>query len=93
MTSGSESGDGREPEGYLPTIRTPGVDDPVVELRDSEGELVYSRRVVGRSFTPPVFRSGTHRLRVGDPDRDRWEEKTIREEERTMGSLDFEIAP
>ncbi len=48
-------GDGRRPVGYLPALRVSGLTDPVVQLLDAQGELVYARRVVGGTATLPVF--------------------------------------
>ena len=68
-----------------------GIDDPAIELRDEEGALVYARRMVGPSFTPPVFDEQTHTVRVGDPDLDRWIERSVRREEWGAGELRFDF--
>ena len=72
----AEEGDGRAPIGFLPTLRVEGLVDPVVEVRTAEGDIAYSRRVVGDTFRPPVFQPGPHSIRVGDPDRNVWQERS-----------------
>jgi hypothetical protein len=85
------SGDGREPEGFLPTVRTLGLRDPVVEVVDGGGGVLYTRRVLGTSFRPPVFGPGPHRVRVGDPDSGTWQEREVGDEGRTAGELVFDF--
>jgi hypothetical protein len=58
----------REATGYLPTIEVHGLTDPVVQVIDeSTGEVVYTLRVKGTSFQPPVFSEGPFSIRVGEP--------------------------
>jgi hypothetical protein len=73
---GAGDGDGRTPIGFLPTLRVEGLLDPVVEVRTAGGELAYSRRIVGDTFRPPIFEAGPHSIRVGEPDRDMWQERS-----------------
>jgi hypothetical protein len=91
ITVDRDSGDGRTPAGFLPTVRVDGIDDPVVEVRTEAGELVYARRIVGRTFTPPVFESRTHLVRVGDTAQARWLERSVTEAEWGAGTLDFDF--
>ena len=91
MTIHRETGDGRTPLGHLPTVRVHGVDDPVVELRTSSEELVYTRRLRSAGADLPVFEPGTHVLRVGDPDRGLWLERTIQMEEWDSRELEFDF--
>lgn len=84
-------GDGRAPVGFLPTVRVDGIEDPVIELRGEAGELVYARRIVGRSFTPPAFDERTHSVRVGDPDAGRWMERSVSRAEWGGGELRFDF--
>jgi hypothetical protein len=54
----------------LETVRTPGVSDPVVQVvEQSSGEVVYTVRIQGDSFTPHVFRDGVYTVRVLAPER------------------------
>ncbi len=91
LTVDRESGDGRAPLGFLPTLRVEGVDDPVIEVRSDAGALVYARRVIGRSYTPPVFEERTHVVRVGDPERGRWLERSVTRAEWGGGELRFDF--
>ena len=57
--------DGREPIGYLKQVELP-FENAVVELTDSKsGELIYCRRVQGKSFKAPVFKKGRYTLKAG----------------------------
>ncbi len=61
--------DGRKPVAWLPELRFENVVDPVVEVIDAtSGRRVYSRRISGRSYRPPVFRAGRYHLRLRDPE-------------------------
>jgi phosphodiesterase/alkaline phosphatase D-like protein len=63
----------REPYGTLRPIVVEGLIDPVVEvISEPGGETLYTLRIEGTEFRPPVFGPGLHRVRVGDPDADRW---------------------
>jgi hypothetical protein len=86
-----DDGDGRAPIGFLPTVRVLGLSDPVVELRTDSGELVYTKRIIGTEFTPPVFDAGAHVLRVGDPSNDRWIERPVDPSEWGSGSVEFDF--
>ncbi|MGI9627149.1 MAG: alkaline phosphatase D family protein [Longimicrobiales bacterium] len=81
--------DGRSQIGELPTVEVRGLDDPVVEVRNQAGHLVYSRRLLGNRFTPPVHERGPHTVRIGDPDRGVWQEQEVTEAEWGSGTLAF----
>jgi hypothetical protein len=52
----------------LETVRTPGLADPVIQVAEqSSGEILYTLRVQGDSFTPRVFRDGVYTVRVLEP--------------------------
>jgi hypothetical protein len=91
LTVDGSGGDGRNPTDFLPPVRVVGVEDPVVEVVDSAGVLLYSRRVIGTTYRPPVFGPGTHRIRVGDPESGLWLERTVREGERGLAALEFDF--
>jgi hypothetical protein len=58
--------DGRKPWGYLPELIFQEVTDPVVQvIREEDGEIIYTRRIQGSRFRPPVFGPGTYTVRVG----------------------------
>lgn len=53
----------------LDAIETPGFRDPVVQVQDeSNGEVVYTVRINGMSFTPKVRKPGTYTVLAYDPD-------------------------
>ncbi len=59
----------------LGQIDAAGMKDPVVRvINQSNGEIVYTLRIQGSSFTPRVFQPGVYTVKVGDPDRDAWKE-------------------
>ncbi|MFH5886427.1 alkaline phosphatase D family protein, partial [Halalkalibaculum sp. DA3122] len=66
---------GRAAVANLPEVRVEGMQDPVIEVyNEASGDLEYALRIRGTAFTPKVFEATSHRLRVGDPDTDRWQE-------------------
>lgn len=53
----------------LDAINTPEVHDPVVQVQDeSNGEVVYTLRIQGTSFTPKVRKPGIYTVLAYDPD-------------------------
>lgn len=66
----NQTDNGMPPEGpALETIETPGLTDPVVQVIDqSNGEIIYTLRIKGSSFTPRVFKDGLYTVKVSDPD-------------------------
>ncbi|MHB8302285.1 MAG: alkaline phosphatase D family protein [Acidobacteriaceae bacterium] len=53
----------------LEPIETPGFRDPVVQVLDeSDGEVIYTLRINGHSFTPLVREPGTYTVLAYDPD-------------------------
>jgi hypothetical protein len=66
---------GRAATGTLPTLVVSGMADPVVQVEDEQRrEILYTLRITGSYFTPPVFDSGTFTVRIGEPGTDRWRE-------------------
>ena len=64
--------DGRRPQGWLPTLQFEGVVDPVVQVVEQQsGEILYTLRIQGTAFTPPVYRMGMHTIKVGTSKPDR----------------------
>ena len=58
--------DGRQTVGYLPELKFGPEENPVVQVvHDETGEVLYTQRVGGGSFRPPVFASGTYTVHVG----------------------------
>jgi alkaline phosphatase D len=61
---------GRRAAAHLPALNVTGVADPVVQIVDeANGEIVYTVRIAGRSWRPPVFAPGTYTVKVSDPER------------------------
>lgn len=67
--------DGRRPVAYLPLLQFHGISDPVVQVVDEKSrELVYTLRIKGAEFRPPVFRAGSYTIRCGEPGTAAWKE-------------------
>ena len=63
----------REPIAHLPPLEFPAKDEPVVQVvHEPSQEIVYTIRISGPSFTPPVFQPGTYTVRMGEPGTERW---------------------
>jgi alkaline phosphatase D len=59
----------RTPAAYLPTLNVSGVKDPVVQIVDeANDEIVYTLRIAGQSWRPPVFVPGRYTVRVSEPE-------------------------
>lgn len=59
---------GRKAFGYLPTIKTTGLDHPIVQVIDQQNdEIVYTIRANGSSFTPKVFKDGMYTVKISEP--------------------------
>lgn len=66
VTIQSQDNDGRTVRGYLPELKFTNADSPVVQvINEATQEVLYTVRVQGNSFRPPVYDSGNHRVRVG----------------------------
>ena len=56
-------------EWVLPAVQAKGLRDFCVQVIGEPGnEILYTLRVAGDSFTPPVHREGSYTVRVFDPD-------------------------
>lgn len=69
QTFAMQENDGREPVGYLPRLQVdgPGEVTPMVQVVEEDtGEIVYTLRLGGQEFRPPVYSKGSHTVRVGD---------------------------
>lgn len=75
VTIGQEENYGREPFGYLPTIKITDYDNAVVQVINQETkEILYTVRIEGDEFMPKVFEDGKYIVRYGEPDKDIWQE-------------------
>lgn len=67
--------DGRQPVAYLPLLQFKGIADPVVQVvEERTREVVYSLRIKGTEFRPPVYRAGNYTVRCGEPGTLHWKE-------------------
>jgi hypothetical protein len=58
--------DGRKPAAWLPELIFKGGTDPVVQIvQEDGGEILYTLRVAGNRFQPPVYAPGTYTVRTG----------------------------
>jgi hypothetical protein len=66
VTVSLESNYGKEPFGYLEEIDFGGIADPAVQVIAESGEIIYTRRVRGSFYAPPVFSVGTYTVKFGE---------------------------
>jgi len=67
ITVAMRDNDGRKPSGYFPTLIFEGVDNPVVQVVKIDGgkeNILYTVRVQGNQFDPPVYGEGRFGFRV-----------------------------
>jgi hypothetical protein len=58
--------DGRRPSAWLPELRFNGVQNPVVQVvAEATGEVLYTIRIQGDRFQPPVYAPGRYTVRAG----------------------------
>jgi len=58
--------DGRKPLSFLPEIKLLDAESAVVQVvHEPSGDIVYTQRVHGKTFKPPVYQEGSHTIRVG----------------------------
>jgi alkaline phosphatase D len=63
---------GRRAAAHLPTLSVTGATDPVQQVVDeADGEIVYTVRIAGQTWRPPVFAPGTYTITISDPERRR----------------------
>ena len=66
VTVSTADNDGRKPAGWLPELRFEGASDAVVQvLEEKTGELLYTLRIAGADFQPPVFAPGAYTVKAG----------------------------
>ncbi|HUG90450.1 MAG TPA: metallophosphoesterase family protein [Planctomycetaceae bacterium] len=69
LTIRQEDNYGRKAIAWLPRLEISGAEGPVVQVIDEHnGEVVYTLRIKGRTFSPKVFREGMYTVRVGEGD-------------------------
>ncbi len=66
ITVDADQNDGRKPVAWLPELVFEGAVNPVVQVIDEKsGEILYTKRVVGNRFQPPVFSAGSFTVKAG----------------------------
>lgn len=76
ITIAMSNNDGRKPVAWLPELVFEGAQDPVVQvIAEKTGEVLYTLRVRGARFQPPVFAPGEYTVSVG---RDRPDQLTLK---------------
>jgi hypothetical protein len=58
----------RKAVAYLPTLEINRPDQVVQVLHEKTGEVVYTLRIRGKSFSPKVFATGSYTIKVGEGD-------------------------
>jgi len=72
-----EENDGRKPVGYLPTLQFNKTNPVVQVISEETGEVLYTVRVQGESFQPPVYAQGKYTVNVGENKPDGWSKKQV----------------
>jgi hypothetical protein len=76
--------DGRRPKSWLPEMRFNGVQNPVVQVvSEATGEVLYTIRIQGDRFQPPVYAPGRYTVRAGRDKPDGWEINGLEAAEKT----------
>jgi hypothetical protein len=66
ITIAVKDNDGRQPSAWLPELHFEGVANPVVQvIQETDGEVLYSLRVRGETFQPPVYAPGKYTIKIG----------------------------
>jgi hypothetical protein len=66
ITVSQTANDGRQPVAWLPLLKFRDLQNPVVQVvEESTGEIVYTMRVTGQEFQPPVYRAGNYTVHYG----------------------------
>jgi len=61
----------------LPRIKVPDIKDAVIQVIDEEdGEIVYTVRIKGHVFKPPVDKKGKYTFWIGEPGSSKWKSFT-----------------
>ena len=64
MTLSMDDNDGRKPVGWLPKLEVEGIEKPVVQVIDPDGEIAYTVRAAN-GFRPPAYKPGKHTIKIG----------------------------
>jgi hypothetical protein len=78
LTIDMDANDGRKPVAWLPEFVFSGAQDPVVQvIEQMSGEVLYTRRVSGDRFQPPVFAAGQYAVKIGRDRPDRFSRSDV----------------
>ena len=65
--------DGRKPVAYLPRFEFQKTENPVVQvIEEATGEILYTIRVPGKTFQPPVYAAGNYTVKFGHDSADQF---------------------
>jgi hypothetical protein len=68
-----EANDGRPVVGHLPELVFENATDPVVQVvSESDGDILYTRRIRGQRFRPPVYGPGAYTVKAGRDQPNLW---------------------
>ena len=66
ITTNMSDNDGRQAVHWLPELQFAGIVDPVVQvIREDNREILYTIRIQGKRFRPPVYKTGTYTIKIG----------------------------
>lgn len=66
ITVSMEKNDGRKIVGHLPELLFDTTENPVVQvITEADGEILYTIRIQGKRFKPPIYSEGKHIVKYG----------------------------
>ena len=73
-----EENDGRKPVAHLPKLKF-DVDNPVVQVIDeSNGQILYTRRIQGHEFSAPIYSKGSFTIKAGTDKANLWSQAKVK---------------
>ncbi len=82
----------RKATGWLPRLEIQNMKEPVIRVfSEKDNALVYAIRLNGNTFDPKVFRQGSYRMEVGDPDTGKWKKFTGLEPDKKTGTKTLKV--
>ncbi|HYF33781.1 MAG TPA: hypothetical protein VD994_00715, partial [Prosthecobacter sp.] len=67
---------GRKAAAHLPKLVVAGAKNPLIEVLDPQGELLYALRAAAAEFQPHTFAPGAYTVKVSDPESGKSKELT-----------------
>ncbi len=61
----AEENDGRKPAGYLAPLSFPAKSPVVQVVEETSGDILYTRRIIGKTCELPVYAEGTYTVKYG----------------------------